>query len=88
MSHENAHASNPEIIKRLNRTIGQLQTIVRMIDEHRSCPEVAMQLHAAEKAISQAKKTFIHNHIENWLEPGETVSKQTLKDLRDISKYL
>ncbi len=88
MSHENAHSSNPEIIKRLNRTIGQLQTIVRMLGEHRACPEVAMQMQAVEKAIGQAKKTFIHNHIENWLEPGDTVSKKTLQDLRDISKYL
>lgn len=47
-----------------------------------------MQLQAAEKAITQAKKTFIHQHIDNCLEPGETVSKQSMQDLRDISKYL
>lgn len=88
MSHSNAHALNPEIIKRLRRAIGQLNTIVSMIEEDRSCTEVAMQLQAAEKAITQAKKTFIHQHIDNCLEPGETVSKQSMQDLRDISKYL
>jgi DNA-binding FrmR family transcriptional regulator len=88
MSHTNAHIANPEIIKRLKRAIGQLKSIVNMIEEHRSCPDVAMQLQAVEKAITQAKKTFIHQHIDNCLEPGETVSKQSLQDLKDISKYL
>ncbi|MGH8455713.1 MAG: metal-sensing transcriptional repressor [Stenotrophobium sp.] len=88
MSHPNAHIANPGIIKRLRRAIGQLNTVVDMIEEHRSCTDVAMQLQAAEKAIAQAKKTFIHQHIDNCLEPGETVSKQSMQDLKDISKYL
>ena len=88
MSHANAHLANPEIIKRLNRAIGQLQTVVRMVEEHRSCPEVAMQLQAVEKAITQAKKTFIHQHIDNCLEPGETVTRTSLQELKEISKYL
>jgi DNA-binding FrmR family transcriptional regulator len=88
MSHPNAHSFNPEIIKRLRRAIGQLNTIVGMIEGHRACTDVAMQLQAAEKAISQAKKTFIHQHIDNCLAPGETVSKQAMQDLKDISKYL
>ena len=88
MSHLNAHAASPEIIKRLRRAIGQLNTIVNMIETQRSCTEVAMQLQAAEKAITQAKKTFIHQHIDNCLEPGATVSKRSMEDLRDIAKYL
>ncbi|MGH8505938.1 MAG: metal-sensing transcriptional repressor, partial [Stenotrophobium sp.] len=55
---------------------------------HRACPDVAIQLQAAEKAITQAKKTFIHQHIDNCLAPGETVSKQAMQNLKDISKYL
>ena len=88
MSHANAHSFNPEIIKRLRRAIGQLNTIADMIEEHRSCTDVAMQLQAAEKAVSQAKKAFIHQHIDNCLAPGETVSKKAMQDLKDISKYL
>jgi DNA-binding FrmR family transcriptional regulator len=88
MSHSNVHGLNSEIIKRLRRAIGQLNTIVDMIEAHRACTDVAMQLQAAEKAISQAKKTFIHQHIDNCLEPGETTSKKAMQDLKDISKYL
>ena len=88
MSHTTDHALNPDIIKRLKRVAGQINTVITMMETHRSCSDVAMQLQAAEKAITQAKKTFIHQHIDNCLEPGEKVSKQQMQDLKDISKYL
>jgi len=88
MSHPTADSANPEIVKRLRRAIGQLNTIVAMIESHRDCAEVAMQLQAAEKAVTQAKKAFIHEHIAHRFEPGDTVSRQALAELHEISKYL
>lgn len=88
MSHPSADTANPEIVKRLRRAIGQLNTVVAMIEDHRECAEVAMQLQAAEKAVAQAKKTFIHEHIAHRFEPGDTVSRQALAELHEISKYL
>ncbi|WP_029922946.1 metal-sensing transcriptional repressor [Nevskia soli] len=88
MSHPTAGTANPEIVKRLRRAIGQLNTVVAMIEDHRECAEVAMQLQAAEKAVTQAKKTFIHEHIAHRFEPGDTVSRQALAELHEISKYL
>ena len=88
MSHPTADTANPEIVKRLRRAIGQLNTVVAMIETHRECAEVAMQLQAVEKAVTQAKKTFIHEHIAHRFEPGDTVSRQALAELHEISKYL
>lgn len=88
MTHPTGHSFNPEIIKRLRRAIGQLNTIVGMIEADRNCAEVAMQLQAAEKAVTQAKKAFIHEHIAHRFEPGDTVSRQALGELHEISKYL
>ena len=88
MSHPHAESANPEIVKRLRRAIGQLNTIVAMIESHRDCAAVAMQLQAAEKAVVQAKKAFIHEHIAHRFEPGDTVSRQALHQLHEISKYL
>ena len=88
MSHSTADSANPEIVKRLRRAIGQLTTVVAMIEGHRQCAEVAMQLQAAEKAVTQAKKAFIHEHIAHRFEPGDTVSRQALGELHEISKYL
>lgn len=89
---KHAHAAHPEIIKRLRRAIGQLQTIVAMIEADKPCTEVAMQLQAAEKAIEKAKKTFIHDHIDHCLELSGTStpreSRATIREFKDISKYL
>jgi DNA-binding FrmR family transcriptional regulator len=88
MSHPSADNFNPQIVKRLRRAIGQLNTVAAMIEAHRNCAEVAMQLQAAEKAVTQAKKAFIHEHIAHRFEPGDTVSRQALSQLHEISKYL
>jgi uncharacterized protein len=85
------HQSHPEIIKRLKRATGHLQTIITMIDEHRGCLELAQQLHAVEKAICNAKKTLIHDHIDHCLDEsvghGHSDSK-SLAEFKEITKYL
>jgi DNA-binding FrmR family transcriptional regulator len=62
MAKHHVHETHPDIIKRLKRATGHLQTIITMIESHRSCLELAQQLHAVEKAIANAKKTLIHDH--------------------------
>jgi len=42
-----------------------LRSIIGMIETQRPCLDGAQQLHAVEKAIAQAEKTLIHDHIEN-----------------------
>jgi len=41
-----------------------------MIETQRPCLDVAQQLYAVEKAIAQAKKTLIHDHIETASSKG------------------
>ena len=87
------HASHPEIVKRLKRAAGHLATIIEMIDHHRPCLDIAQQLQAVEKAISAAKKTLIHDHIDNCLEEaiGTTSPKAARKpanEFKEITKYL
>jgi DNA-binding FrmR family transcriptional regulator len=88
MSHANAVNFNADIVKRLRRAVGQLNSVTAMIEGHRDCAEVAMQLQAVEKAVMQAKKAFIHEQIAHRFEPGDTVSRQALSELHQISKYL
>jgi DNA-binding FrmR family transcriptional regulator len=44
-----------------------LRSIIGMIETQRPCLDGAQQLHAVENANPQAKKTLIHDHIENCL---------------------
>ena len=50
--HQHIHSTHPEIVKRLRRAEGHLRTTISMIEDGRSCLELAQQLHAVEKAIS------------------------------------
>lgn len=86
------HASHPAIIKRLKRAQGHLNSVINMIEEERACLDLAQQLHAVEKAIYQAKKTLIQDHIDHCLEsalselPDEQQSK--LEEFKAITRYL
>lgn len=85
------HLSHPDILKRLKRAEGHLKSITAMLEEGRGCLEIAQQLHAVEKAISSAKKTLVHDHIDHCLE--KTVREgsgtdETIREFKEITKYL
>ena len=86
------HQSHPEIVKRLRRAEGHLRSTIDMIETQRPCLDVAQQLHAVEKAIAQAKKTLIHDHIENCLEqtvgPLAREQRGPVEEFKAITKYL
>lgn len=86
------HQTHPDIVKRLNRAHGHLRSIVEMIEAGRACIDVAQQLHAVEKAIAQAKKTLIQDHLDHCLEdvvgalPRE--QRRPIDEFKAITKYL
>jgi DNA-binding FrmR family transcriptional regulator len=81
------HLSHPEVLARLKRAEGHLKSIIAMIEDDRSCMDVAQQLHAVEKAIATAKREHIHDHIEHCLEDGMD-SKAGVSELKVLTKYL
>jgi DNA-binding FrmR family transcriptional regulator len=86
------HKTHAEIIKRLRRAEGHLRTTLAMLEDERSCLELAQQLHAVEKAISAAKKALIHDHIDHCLDragdPASKAAHSALDEFKQISKYL
>ena len=86
------HQTHPEIAKRLRRAEGHLRSIIDMIETQRPCLDIAQQLQAVEKAIAQAKKTLIHDHIENCLEqavgPLARNQRSPVNEFKAITKYL
>lgn len=92
MKNHGPHASHPGIVKRLKRADGHLRNVIEMIEEGRSCSDIAQQLHAVERAVAAAKKTLIQDHLGNCLQdalahPAET-SSTALSQFKDITKYL
>ena len=86
------HHHHPDIIKRLRRADGHLRVIIKMIEDGRSCVQLAQQLQAVESAIMNAKKALIHDHIDHCLDqsirtPGRKGSA-ALRGFKAVTKYL
>ncbi|TNY03905.1 metal resistance protein, partial [Escherichia coli] len=68
MAKVHVHETHPNIVKRLRRAEGHLRRVIGMFDEGRSCLDLAQQLHAVEKAVGEAKRTLIHDHVDHCLD--------------------
>jgi hypothetical protein NreA len=84
--------AHPDVVKRLKRANGHLETIIEMISEGRPPSQLAQQLEAVERAIENAKKALIQDYIAQALEraaqePGPK-ARAALRQLKAIAKYL
>jgi len=86
------HQTHPDIVKRLKRAEGHLRNVIGMMQSGRSCIELAQQLHAVERAVTAAKKTLIHDHIDHCLvhaaEDEARDAQGSLDELKELTKYL
>ena len=86
------HESHPQILKRLRRAKGHLETVISMIEQARPCLQLAQQLQAVESAIHQAKKTLIHDHLDHCLDAAvgnkSAKARSPIDEFKTITKYL
>jgi uncharacterized protein len=86
------HSTHPDIVKRLKRADGHLRSIIEMIEAGRPCIDIAQQLQAVEKAVCQAKKTLIHDHLEHCLDEAagsiDLAQRRSFDSFKQIAKYL
>lgn len=86
------HEAHPEIANRLKRAEGHLRSVVEMIESGRPCLDIAQQLHAVERAISQAKRSLIQDHLDNCLEEAVGTlprsQRRPIDEFKQITKYL
>ena len=85
MSPDHTHASHPAIATRLKRAEGHLRRVIAMIEEGRPCLDLATQLHAVERALAEAKRAVIHDHIDHCLTGG---GEQDLAEIKALTKLL
>ena len=86
------HSSNPAVVKRLRRAEGHLRSITAMLEDGRSCVEIAQQLQAVESAIHMAKKALVHDHIDHCLEDalqlGSQDATKSIEEFKAITRFL
>lgn len=86
------HQTHAKIARRLRRAEGHLRHVIEMIEDERPCLDLAQQLHAVEKAIGQAKKALIHDHVDHCLDVAANgrggPARKVIGEFKSISKYL
>lgn len=92
MNAQHKHQSHPLIVKRLKRVTGHLNAVIEMIEAGRDCLDIAQQMHAVEKAVTEAKRTLIRDHLDHCLEetvgPLERKQREHMGAFKEITKYL
>lgn len=94
MNEPHTHETHPAIVKRLRRASGHLKSVIEMIEQERTCLDIAQQLQAVEKAIAQAKKTLVQDHIDHCLAHAmhgveqPSGSAAALAEFKAIARYL
>jgi DNA-binding FrmR family transcriptional regulator len=61
MPHQLSHKTQ---VPRINRAIGQLEAVKRMIDEEKNCVDIMSQLRAARNAIKTIELGVLETHVE------------------------
>lgn len=86
------HTSHPAIVKRLRRVEGHLRSVIAMIEEQRPCLDIAQQLHAIERAVTEAKRTLIRDHLDHCLDAAmgatEAERRASAAEFKRIAGYL
>jgi len=80
------HASHPTIARQLRQVRGQLDSILGMFAEGRSCMDLAQQLQSVESIIHTAKRALIQDHMEHCL--GSLGVEQAMREFKSLAKYL
>jgi DNA-binding FrmR family transcriptional regulator len=55
-----------------------------MIEEGKPCLDLATQLHAVERAVAEAKRALIHDHIDHCLSEGHGHDMAEIKALTKL----
>ena len=86
------HSIHSDVLKRLKRAHGHLNSTIAMLESGRDCLDVAQQLQAVENALIKAKKALVHDHIDHCLEhavrEGKQSAEDTIREFKEITKYL
>jgi len=87
-AHNHPHSTN--VINRLSRIIGHLESVKRMAEEGRDCSEVLIQISAVRSALNNVGKIVLEDHINHCVVHAiEDKDKEVLRSLLDaIDKFI
>ena len=88
--HGHQHTHTKEVLNRLSRAIGHLESVKRMVEDGRDCTEVLIQLSAVKSALNNTGKVILQDHIEHCIVDAiEHGDQEALKELeKAIDRFI
>lgn len=88
---EHLHPDHSKQLHRVNRALGQLEGVKRMIEDGRYCPDILTQTRAVISAVSAFEAEVLRTHLEHCvrdaLRSGNAKdSDEKINELVDICK--
>jgi CsoR family transcriptional regulator, copper-sensing transcriptional repressor len=74
------HPSHLEQVPRLNRAIGQLEGVKRMVEGREYCVDIMTQLRAARSAIKSIELNVLNTHMRSCLAKTSWCGDEALRD--------
>lgn len=79
-------------ITRLKRAEGQVRGITRMIEEDRYCPDVIIQIAAAQESLRAVAKNLLKNHLKHCaraaMKAGKAEADAMCDEIMDVMSRL
>ncbi len=88
--HMHSHTQTKAVLNRMSRLIGHLESVKRMVEEGRDCPEILIQLSAVDSAIKGVSRIILKDHLEHCVvDAVQHDDKQALAQLnKAIDQFL
>lgn len=89
--HIHQHPNKKKVVNRLARIEGHVRSIKNMVENERDCSDVLIQIAAVRKALDNAAKVILKDHLEHCIlhaiEQGD--STKSLENFESaIDQYL
>ncbi len=80
------HPGHQENLPRINRIIGQMEGIRRMVVESRYCPDILIQLRAVRSAIKQVENNILRKHLQHCVAQAFASGEGAEEKIEELGK--
>lgn len=74
----------PDLVNRIRKIIGQLESLLRGLNDDERCADVLQRLAAARGAINSLMAELLEDHIRNHMPKNSKSSEEAAEDVIEI----
>lgn len=81
-------ADSKKILNRLKTVRGQIDGIIRMVEEDQYCIDISNQILAAQSILKSTNKIILHSHLDHCVSESFANEKDRDEKLQEISTLI